>query len=79
MNHRISRHLPDICFSVKISQVSVQKNFITKLAIGYGSYDRKHGQTSCIRYSNNGFGTRYRYSPVSPLCFDNRQQDFDGQ
>jgi hypothetical protein len=25
------------------------------------------------------FGTRYRYSPVSPLYFDNRRQDFAGQ
>ena len=25
------------------------------------------------------FGTRYRYSPVSPLYFKNRQQDFAGQ
>ena len=25
------------------------------------------------------FGTRYRYSPISPLYFSKRQQDFDGQ
>ncbi len=46
---------------------------------GWLPAEQTHGKAVWKTIKSFLFGTRYRYSPVSPLYFDKRQQDFAGQ
>jgi hypothetical protein len=46
---------------------------------GWLSAERTYGKAVLKTINSFLFGSRYRYSPVSPLYYDKRQQDFAGQ
>jgi hypothetical protein len=46
---------------------------------GWLAAEQTHGKAVWKTIKSFLFGTRYRYSPVSPLYFAKRQQDFAGQ
>jgi len=46
---------------------------------GWLSAEQTHGKAVWKTINSFLFGSRYRYSPVSPLYFEKRQQDFAGQ
>jgi hypothetical protein len=46
---------------------------------GWLPAEQTHGEAVWKTIKSFLFGSRYRYSPVSPLYFDERQQDFAGQ
>jgi len=46
---------------------------------GWLSAEQTHGKAVWKTIKSFLFGSRYRYSPVSPLYFEKRQQDFAGQ
>jgi hypothetical protein len=58
------------------SREDISTTFVRR---GWLPAETTHGKAVTKTISSFLFGTRYRYSPVSPLYFAKRQQDFAGQ
>ena len=58
------------------SREDISTSFVRR---GWLPAETTHGKAVSKTISSFLFGTRYRYSPVSPLYFSKRQQDFAGQ
>jgi hypothetical protein len=67
-------------YSLNLILIGTREELISAfIRRGWLSAEQTHGKAVWKTIKSFLFGSRYRYSPVSPLYFEKRQQDFAGQ